>query len=63
MCYGAELNDAFNQAAAYIDRILRGEKPGQLPIQAATNFRLVINLWTAQVLGLRVTPLAGHPGG
>jgi putative tryptophan/tyrosine transport system substrate-binding protein len=56
MCYGTDIPDAFRRAAAYIDRILRGEKPGQLPIQAATNFHLVINLWAAQVLGLKVPP-------
>ncbi len=56
MSYGTEIGDAFRQAAAYIDRILRGAKPGQLPVQAPTNFSLVINLWAAKVLGLTVPP-------
>src|SRR6266516_1660612 len=55
MSYGTEISDAFRQAAAYIDRILRGEKPSQLPVQAPTNFRLVINLWAAKVFGLTVS--------
>jgi putative ABC transport system substrate-binding protein len=56
MSYGTEISDAFRQAAAYVDRILRGAKPGQLPVQAPTNFHLVINLWAAKALGLTVPP-------
>jgi putative tryptophan/tyrosine transport system substrate-binding protein len=54
MSYGTDTGDAFRQAASYVDRILRGAKPAQLPIQAPTNFRLVINLWAAKALGFTV---------
>jgi putative tryptophan/tyrosine transport system substrate-binding protein len=56
MSYGADPGYAFQQAASYVDRILRGAKPAQLPIQAPTSFRLVINLWAAKVLDLTVPP-------
>ena len=54
--YGPDLVDQFRQAARYIDRILRGEKPGDLPVQAATKYKLVVNLKTAKALGLSVPP-------
>jgi putative ABC transport system substrate-binding protein len=50
--YGVDLADSFRAAAAYVDRILRGEKPADLPVQAPTKFALIINLKTAQALGL-----------
>jgi putative tryptophan/tyrosine transport system substrate-binding protein len=46
----------FRQAAAYVDRILRGEKPEVLPVQAPTKFELIVNLKAAKVLGLTVPP-------
>jgi putative ABC transport system substrate-binding protein len=52
MSYGAEIADQFRRAASYVDRILRGEKPGDLPVQAPTKFELAINLGAAKVLGL-----------
>jgi putative tryptophan/tyrosine transport system substrate-binding protein len=54
MSYGVDLPDLFRKAAAYADRILRGEKPGDLPVQQPTKFELVINLKTAKSLGLAV---------
>jgi putative ABC transport system substrate-binding protein len=54
--YGHDFEDSFRKTAEYVDRILRGEKPGDLPVQQPTKFRLAINLKTAGVLGLAVPP-------
>jgi putative tryptophan/tyrosine transport system substrate-binding protein len=54
MSYGVDVRDLFRRSAAYVDRILKGEKPADLPVQAPTKYELVINLKTAKALGLDV---------
>ena len=57
---GFDLARHFGQAATYVDRILKGAKPGDLPVQAPTNYKLIINLKTAKALGINVPlPLRG----
>jgi putative ABC transport system substrate-binding protein len=54
--YGPDFADQFRRAARYVDRIIKGEKPGDLPVQAPTKYELVVNLKTAKELGLTIPP-------
>ena len=54
MSYGIDLNDLYRRAATYVDRVLKGEKPADLPVQAPTKYELVLNLKTAKALGINV---------
>jgi putative ABC transport system substrate-binding protein len=56
LSYGVEREDLFRRAASYVDRILRGEKPGDLPVQFPTKFEMVVNRKTATALGLAIPP-------
>jgi ABC-type uncharacterized transport system substrate-binding protein len=56
IAYGANLADGFRKAAGYVGKILKGARPGDLPIDQATKIRLVVNLRTAKALGLTIPP-------
>ncbi|HYV72111.1 MAG TPA: ABC transporter substrate binding protein, partial [Pseudolabrys sp.] len=56
MSYGANIAEQYRQAADYISRILKGEKPADLPVQVPTQYQLIINVRTAKTLGIEVPP-------
>ena len=56
LSYGADTVDTYRRAASYVDRILRGEKPGDLPVQFPMSFEMAVNLRTAGALGLVIPP-------
>jgi putative ABC transport system substrate-binding protein len=57
MSYGTDVADIFRRAASYVDRILKGARPGELPVQAPTKYELVFNLKAANTLGIRMPPV------
>ena len=61
MFYGTDISDLFRRAATFVDKILKGTKPADLPVEQSTKFELVINLKTAKTLGLQIpVPLLGR---
>ena len=56
ICYGPDESQQYRLAAGYVDRILKGEKPADLPVQAPTKYELVVNLNTVKTLGLEIPP-------
>src|SRR5262245_38614245 len=57
VAYSADLTDQYRKAAGYVDRVLKGEKPADLPVQAPTKYELIINRKTAKALGIEIPPM------
>ena len=56
MSYGPDAEESFHSVARYVDRVLRGAKPSELPVEQPTRFELVVNLKTATILGINIPP-------
>ncbi len=56
MSYGPDITDLYRRASTYVDKILKGVKPGDLPVEQSTKFKLIINLKTAKQIGVTISP-------
>jgi putative ABC transport system substrate-binding protein len=56
MSYGADINEVYRRAAIYVDKIIKGSKPGELPVEQPTEFQFLVNLKTAKEIGVTIPP-------